>query len=470
MPILIIAVVAGQAVAGNAGCSGGGSAGCMPPNGDKWDRWSMADSTYQYCFPDQSSCPMNWLVSNSDWLPVPFGGVTGVDHYYTHQGMPCIEGKPQEFAMQDALAARWKDVFPTMRFLSYRILTAVPYDMIVQDKIASDPDFFVRWESDAGLAARKAQQCPTDGCRAGGVCYNYISGCFSDPKRINNPANNCSFEIRAAAYDFKKPEVREWYVQNIIAPTLKVADGAWLDGNGPDNGAWMCSGICCGFNASNSPQNRSQIDDWCEGEKATAIAAHKLIIEGGGYEYNCMTFIEHDLPGAGQGAKNCSMNLRGLANKATDPKIFMPVVYGGRTGSSGFNASTLGGAVAAFLLAREQHWLFHMPASLDAATAKLVLTDYGKPKGKMTGVAGTPGTWQREYEQATVRLDCETFIPTFVERAESIATHDDVHQSRVALKIDDHTMHHGRLIVHAPVYRCHSRLSFLTSLCANAQC
>ena len=37
-------------------------------------------STYQYCFPDESSCPMAWLFDNSKQLPATFGGVTGVDH------------------------------------------------------------------------------------------------------------------------------------------------------------------------------------------------------------------------------------------------------------------------------------------------------------------------------------------------------------------------------------------------------
>ena len=136
--------------------------------------------------------------------------------------------------MQDALATRWKARFPTMRYLAYRIMSAVPYDMVVQDKIRSDPDYFVRWGGEPSAATKAAQGCPAGGCKDGGICYNYISSCFNDPKRINNPENNCSFPIRAAAYNFAKPEVREWFVQNIIAPTLKVADGAWLDGNGPE--------------------------------------------------------------------------------------------------------------------------------------------------------------------------------------------------------------------------------------------
>ena len=409
----------------STGCSGGGHSGCLSPTGKNWDTWSMSASTYQYCFPDESSCPVSWLMNNSASLPAPFGGVTGVDHYYTHQGMPCIDGKAQEFAMQDALATHWKSVFPTVRYLAYRILSAVPYDSVVQDKIVSDPDYLVRWPSDAGPQTRKDQKCPADGCKADDVCYNYISGCFNDPKCINNPANGCDFEIRAAAYDFKQQRVRDWFVNEIIAPALEVADGTWLDGNRPDNGAYMCGGICCKFDATNSPQNQSQIDDWCAGEQATAVAAHKLIIEGGGYEYNCMTFLEHGLPAAGQGAANCSANLKALAAKANDSKVLMPVVYGGRTGSSGCNKTTMNGAVAAFLLAREKRWLFHMPAALDTTTAKLVLSDYGKPRSKMSEVAGKPGVWQREYQKATIRLDCATFVPTFVEHATTVMKHDD---------------------------------------------
>lgn len=30
-----------------------------------------------------------------------YGGVVGVDHYWTHQGMPCLNGEPQEFNKQD---------------------------------------------------------------------------------------------------------------------------------------------------------------------------------------------------------------------------------------------------------------------------------------------------------------------------------------------------------------------------------
>ena len=53
---------------------------------------------------------------------LPYAGVVGVDHYWTHQGMPCKGGEPQEFAMQDALTLKWKAKFPDLRMLQYATL------------------------------------------------------------------------------------------------------------------------------------------------------------------------------------------------------------------------------------------------------------------------------------------------------------------------------------------------------------
>lgn len=36
--------------AAHAGCTDGGGGGCGPPVGEKWDTWSMAASTYTYCY------------------------------------------------------------------------------------------------------------------------------------------------------------------------------------------------------------------------------------------------------------------------------------------------------------------------------------------------------------------------------------------------------------------------------------
>ncbi len=72
----------------------------------------MAGSGYTYCY---ESCPLEWLGNNTH-LGV-FGGVVGVDHYWTHQGMPCINGLPQEFEAQDAFAVATKTQFPRAKVL-----------------------------------------------------------------------------------------------------------------------------------------------------------------------------------------------------------------------------------------------------------------------------------------------------------------------------------------------------------------
>ena len=40
-----------------------GKPGCSAPVGEKWDRWDMAGSTYNYCY---AGCHMDWLLDNSD--------------------------------------------------------------------------------------------------------------------------------------------------------------------------------------------------------------------------------------------------------------------------------------------------------------------------------------------------------------------------------------------------------------------
>jgi hypothetical protein len=72
---------------------------CAPP---AWPvHWDMRHSTYVYCF---MSCPLDYLANVSSTLGA-WAGLVGVDHYWTRQGMPCIDGIPQEFAHQDAFSA-----------------------------------------------------------------------------------------------------------------------------------------------------------------------------------------------------------------------------------------------------------------------------------------------------------------------------------------------------------------------------
>ena len=53
--------------------------------------------------------------------------------------------------------------------------------------------------------------------------------------------------------------------------------------------------------------------------------------------------------------------------------------------------------------------------TLEPATAKLLLSNYGKPQGNMAAVSGKTGVYERKYEKATITLDCATFAGTFAE-------------------------------------------------------
>jgi len=434
-----------------AGCTDGGGGGCGPPVGKKWDTWSMRASTYTYCY---GGCVVDWLMENTEALGLPlYAGVVGVDHYWTHQGVPCIDGKPQEFKLQDELAQRWKAKFPDLRMLQYRILSAIPSSMVVQKKILSDEDSVVRWRHEAGGT----------GSGNGSVCYNYKSGCFNDPKRINSPENKCNFPIRAAAYNWSNPSLGDWFLQKVVKPAMVHGDGIWLDGIGPDNGAYMCAGVCCGFGATNSPLHQAEIDAHCDGQRAATTKAQQWLIANGGWEaQKCFNYLSKEtgpnvraatagyvpdpaptlleaaglvLPTAKDTPAQCAKYLMDIALWGSNHSNYNHVVaYGGRTGGrTGYDDSNVAGTVAAFLLMRGDHWLFsigtnggsvpHTPGtshanitgSLTPATAKVLLSDFGKAKGDVKAVAGKQYVFAREFEKATVTLDCNTWTPTFDE-------------------------------------------------------
>lgn len=425
---------------------GGGDTGCSPPLGAKWDRWDMAGSTYAYCY---AGCHMPWFVRNSERYNLgAYAGLVGVDHYWTGQGVPCHDGAPHEFDMQDNLAREWKQYFPGLRFLSYRIPSAVPYDKVVRDKIVADPDHFVRWKVAPDSATRAAQQCPAPGepgeCTAGSVCYNNISPCFNDVHRINAANHSCSFKIQAASYNWANADAGKWYIDNVILRSLDAADGVWLDGNGYDNGAWMCAGTSGGFDGTNSPQSSQEIVAWLAAEAAVASAARQQLIAKGGFDgLGCMDFRVESLPQARDDPATCGQKLMATAAWGANHSNYNAVVaYGYDTGAGGYNDSTAAAAVAAFMIMRGQHWFFgisehnpcnpkHYPVTgrchsdgcgkpcpvdsntVDPNTAKLLVTDYGRPLAGAEAVPGKSGVFQRRYEQATVLLDCNDFSGRF---------------------------------------------------------
>ena len=65
--------------------------------------YSMADSLYMYCY---EPCPIDWLANNTQHGV--FGGVVGYDHYYTHQGMLCLDGELDAYgAATITVVLRW---------------------------------------------------------------------------------------------------------------------------------------------------------------------------------------------------------------------------------------------------------------------------------------------------------------------------------------------------------------------------
>jgi len=313
--------------------------------------------------------------------------------------MPCINGIPQEFAMQDSYALQQKKRFPRVKILEYRITDAVPYSEIVHTKMVSDPEAFVRWTHSG---------------------KNNNSICLMPYVEHQTTGFNCSWEIRAAAYDWSQQRVQDWYLENIIKPVLKVADGAWIDGDGPDNGAWMCSG---NYDYEHLPApypalNETEIAAFCEGETNVTRAAQRWLIENGGYDYNCFSFISGDnyLPTVSDTAEVCATKLQKLDHRPAS--YGSTVLYGDRTNGQSYDDNTAAQAVAVFLLTRDEYWYFGYLGEnqLNATTAALLLSDYGSPLDNMTRPNPENYVFQRRYEKGTISFDCATFSAKFLPR------------------------------------------------------
>lgn len=50
---------------------------------------------------------------------------------------------------------------------------------------------------------------------------------------------------------------------------------------------------------------------------------------------------------------------------------------------------------------------------MNADTARLLVSDYGPPKGAAHAVSGKPNVFAREFTTATVTLDCNDFSASF---------------------------------------------------------
>ena len=218
--------------------------------------------------------------------------------------------------------------------------------------------------------------------------------------------------------------------------------------------------------------HQAEIDAHCAGQKAATTKAQRWLIANGGWEaQKCFDYLSKEtgpnvravgsghyvpvpaptllqaaglvLPTADDTPAHCAQYLMDVASWGANHSNYNHVVaYGGRTGGrTGYNDSTVAGTVAAFLLMRGDHWLFsigttggavpktpgtshvNITGSLTPATAKVLLSDFGKAKGGVSVVAGKQYVFAREFEKATVTLDCNTWTPTFEEH--KVANEDD---------------------------------------------
>jgi hypothetical protein len=198
-----------------------------------------------------------------------------------------------------------------------------------------------------------------------------------------------------------------------VAESTNVADGVWLDGDGPDNGAYQCSGSY-DWNKLPAPYpalNATEVDAFCVGENEVQATAHAWLFANGGMDGQACWVYVNAFPRLGDPPATCAAKLRAIDHAET----VRPVAFASdRTAGTGaYNDTTAAQTIAAFQLARADYWFFgiNWVNSLNDTVAALLLADHGAPHGNMTNTSAY--VFSREYERATVALDCETFTASF---------------------------------------------------------
>lgn len=259
----------------------------------------------------------------------------------------------------------------------------------------SNPEYFIRW-----------LHAPNNN---GSICEMPYT-----EHGTGRPGDNCDWEIRAAAYDFSQQVVRDWFLENIVKPVMVHGDGVWLDGDGPDNGAWMCSGSYDYPNlpAPYPPLNETEIDSFCIGENLVQAAAHDWLFANGGMDGQaCWTYV-NNFPTSRDTPSQCASKLINIAQATYTTAVGFAMDRTG--GNGGYNDTNAAQVIASFLLTRGDYWFLGLnqnsntPGNL--TTAALLLSDYGLPLGSLSN---NSYVFQRKFEHATVELDCSTFKASF---------------------------------------------------------
>jgi hypothetical protein len=196
------------------------------------------------------------------------------------------------------------------------------------------------------------------------------------------------------------------------------------------------------FDASNTPQNQSEINQTAALQTAIVAKGRSHILANGGFDMNCLQPVVRSMPHATDSPAECAAKVTSTAARAANHSWYdMVVAYGSIEGGASYNDSTAAASVAAFLLVRGQHWLFSIGESnqcnpkafpgaegyrsgtpqcnastntMDPSTAALLVTDFGRPTELARPVGGKPNVFARKYQKATVTLDCNTFVGDFV--------------------------------------------------------
>ena len=110
------------------------------------------------------------------------------------------------------------------------------------------------------------------------------------------------------------------------------ADGIWLDGIGPDNGAYMCSGVCCGYGANNSPLVQHEIDAHCKAQTDATTQVQKYLIANGGWEaQKCFDYKSgQSLPNSDDDPTTCASKLQKWSAYGADHSNYNFVVAYGK--------------------------------------------------------------------------------------------------------------------------------------------
>ena len=188
---------------------------------------------------------------------------------------------------------------------------------------------------------------------------------------------------------------------------------AQLDGDGPDNGAYQCSGS---YDWGKLPApypalNETEVDAFCVGENLVQEAAHDFLFANGGMDGQACWIYVNNFPLPSDSPAACAAKMRAIDHSET----VLPVAFASdRTaGRNLYDDTTAAQTIAAFQLARSEYWFLgiNWQNTLNDTVAALMLTDYGAPLGNMSEPSAN--FFQREYERATVALDCATFTASF---------------------------------------------------------